>query len=367
MPRSPVVHLIAAARPNFMKVGPLYHALRRQAWCQPVLVHTGQHYDPAMSTDLLCELGLPEPEARLGVGGGSHAEQTAGVLLAYERLCLAEPPSWVVVVGDVNATLACTLAAKKLDLPVAHLEAGLRSFDRSMPEEVNRVLVDAVADLLWTPSADADENLRAEGIPADRIERVGNVMIDAYELLRAPIAAARTADSFGLRPGGYGVVTLHRPANVDQAATLAALVEALRQVAAKLPLVFPVHPRTTRRLEAAGLSGRLRAIPGLTLTDPLGYVAFMSLVRDSRLVITDSGGVQEETTYLGIPCLTVRASTERPITVSQGTNRLVDADGLPCQVDRVLGGAWPRGSCPDLWDGRAAERAASSLRRRLLG
>jgi UDP-N-acetylglucosamine 2-epimerase (non-hydrolysing) len=365
MPSLPVVHLIAAARPNYMKVGPLYHALRRLGGCRPVLVNTGQHYDPAMSDRISHELGLPEPEIRLGVGSGSHAEQTAGVLVAYERACLAEPPSWVVVAGDVNGTLACALAAKKLQLPVAHLEAGLRSRDRSMPEELNRVVVDAIADLLWTPSPDADENLRREGIPAERIERIGNVMIDAYEMLREAIAAARTAESLGLEPGAFGVVTLHRPSNVDQAPALTRLLEALERVAAKLPLVFPVHPRTLRRLEELALGARLAGIRNLRTTDPLSYVAFLSLVQQSRLVITDSGGVQEETTYLGIPCLTLRASTERPITVSQGTNRLVEPDELPSQVGRVLEGGWPTGTRPKLWDGRAAERAAASLARRL--
>jgi UDP-N-acetylglucosamine 2-epimerase (non-hydrolysing) len=363
----PVVHLIAAARPNYMKVGPLYQALARLGGCRPVLVDAGQHYDPEMAESFRQELGLPEPEARLGVGSGSHAEQTAAALVAYERLCLADPPSWVVVAGDVNATLACALAAKKLQLPVAHLEAGLRSGDRSMPEELNRVVVDAIADLLWTPSADADANLRAEGIPGERIERVGNVMIDAYELLRERIEAARTAERLGLEAGAYGVVTLHRPTNVDQAERLTGLLDALARVATELPLVFPVHPRTRRRLEQLGLGERLASIRGLRTTEPLGYVAFMSLVSASRVVITDSGGLQEETTYLGIPCLTLRASTERPITVSQGTNRLVEADELLGQVGLILAGDWPRGSRPELWDGHAAERAAASLAGRLEG
>jgi UDP-N-acetylglucosamine 2-epimerase (non-hydrolysing) len=272
----------------------------------------------------------------------------------------------VVVVGDVNSTLACALAARKLNLPLAHLEAGLRSFDRSMPEEINRVVVDAIADLLWTPSADADENLRREGAPADRVVRVGNVMIDSYELLRPRIAAARAAQGLGLPPRGFGVVTLHRPANVDDGETLAALVEALSAVAARLPLVLPVHPRTRRRLGQAGLWSRLAAARQLLLTEPLGYVSFASLITDSRLAITDSGGVQEETTYLGVPCLTLRPTTERPITLTRGTNRLVRPDTLLEQVDLILNGEPPRGERPELWDGRAAERAVASLRSRLL-
>jgi UDP-N-acetylglucosamine 2-epimerase (non-hydrolysing) len=335
MAHLPVVHLIAAARPNFMKVGPLYHELLRGRWCRPVFVHTGQHYDVRMSRTFLEELGLPEPDVQLGVGRGTHAEQTAGVMIAYERVCLDAPPEWVVVVGDVNSTLACALVTKKLKLPLAHLEAGLRSNDRAMPEEINRIVVDAIADLLWTPSADADEHLLREGVDPGRIERIGNVMIDCYERLRTRIAATRVAESLGLRPGCFGVVTLHRPDNVDQAATLARLVEALLDVASRLPLVFPVHPRTRERLEQSGLWTRLAATGTLRLTEPLGYVAFMSLVSDSRLVITDSGGVQEETTYLRIPCLTMRTTTERPITITYGTNRLVRPELLSVEVERI--------------------------------
>ena len=367
MPEPAIVHLIAAARPNFMKVAPLYHALVSRRWCRPLLVHTGQHYDVGMSETFLVELGLPAPDVELGVGRGTQAEQTASVMVAYERLCLVSRPDWVVVVGDVNSTLACALAAKKLNLPVAHLEAGLRSFDRSMPEEINRIVVDAIADLLWTPSADADENLRREGVCADRVVRVGNVMIDSYELLRPRIAAAQAAQGMGLSPGRFGVVTLHRPANVDDSETLASLVEVLCAAATRLPLVFPVHPRTRNRLEQVGLWTRLASIAPLRLTEPLGYVHFASLISDSRLVITDSGGIQEETTYLGVPCLTLRTSTERPITIGRGTNRLVGPETLLEQVDRILAGDRPRGERPELWDGHAAERAAASLRSRLPG
>lgn len=357
------IHLIAAARPNFMKVAPLHHALRKETWCRPVLVHTGQHYDANMSGDFLRDLGLPGPDVHLGVGSGTHAQQTAGVMLAYERVCLEQRPGWVVVVGDVNSTMACAITAKKLCLPLAHLEAGLRSGDMTMPEEINRLVTDAISDLLWTPSPDADQNLRREGVPEPKIVRVGNIMIDSYEMLRQKIEAEGAAQSFGLTAGTYGVITLHRPVNVDSQETLSRLVSALVEIGKRLPLVFPVHPRTRKRLEAFDLWGVLGQAAGLRLTDPVSYVTFMSLVRQAKLVITDSGGIQEETTYLNIPCLTLRQTTERPITITQGTNRLVRPEALEARVDEILRGEWPDGVRPELWDGRTAERVVKSLRK----
>lgn len=357
----PIVHLVAAARPNFMKVAPLYHALAPAGWCDVRLVHTGQHYDDDMSGAFIRDLGLPAPDHHLGVGSGSHAEQTAGVMIAYERVCLSERPAWVVVAGDVNSTIACALTAKKIGVQVAHLEAGLRSRDRTMPEEINRVLTDAISDLLWTPSADADENLRAEGIPPERIVRVGNIMIDCYEMMRARIEEAQAAASLGLQPRSYAVVTLHRPSNVDTPGVLGRLVETLKAVADRLPVVFPVHPRTRARLEEFGLLERLEAAPHIRLTRPSPYIGFMSLVTDARLVLTDSGGVQEETTYLGIPCLTLRDTTERPITVTQGTNELVSVTTVMDRVTAALARPVGQARRPEFWDGHTAQRVARSL------
>ena len=355
------VHLIAAARPNFMKVAPLWHALSAAPDFEPVLIHTGQHYDPNMSDAIFADLKLPEPDRHLGVGSGTHAEQTGGVMIAYEKIALSDRPDWLVVVGDVNSTAACALVAAKLRFPVVHLEAGLRSGDRAMPEEINRLVTDAISDVLWTPSPDADDNLRREGVPEARITRVGNIMLDSFELVRPAIERAGTAAEFGLTPGGYGVVTLHRPSNVDDPAQLTRLVDALLEVQRRLPLVFPLHPRTAQRL--GGHADRLREA-GVKLVEPLPYIRFMSLVTGAAAAITDSGGIQEETTYLGIPCLTLRENTERPITIWEGTNRLVRASGLAAAVAEALAG--PAGSKrrPELWDGAAAARCLEDLRAR---
>ena len=357
------IHLVAAARPNFMKVAPLWHALAASPEFEPVLIHTGQHYDVNMSDAFFADLRLPEPDHHLGVGSGSHAEQTGGVMIEYEKVALTDRPDWLVVVGDVNSTAACAMVAAKLGFPIVHLEAGLRSRDRAMPEEVNRLVTDVLADVLWTPSPDADENLGNEGVPASRITLVGNIMLDSFELVRPAIEAAGLPEELGLERGLYGVVTLHRPSNVDEPVQLIRLVDALIEVQRDLRLVFPVHPRTAARLKQAGQDSRLLRA-GVMLAEPQPYVRFMSLVTGAAAAITDSGGVQEETTYLGIPCLTLRDSTERPITVTEGTNRLVTPETLLIELQKALSTPRAVRPRPDLWDGATAARCVADLRRR---
>jgi UDP-N-acetylglucosamine 2-epimerase (non-hydrolysing) len=358
-----IVHLIAAARPNFMKVAPLWHALAAAGDFAPALIHTGQHYDANMSGAILADLGLPDPDFHLGIGSGSHAEQTGRVMIEYEKVACRHRPDWLIVVGDVNSTVAAALTGTKLGIPTVHLEAGLRSRDRTMPEELNRLATDALCDVLWTPSPDADRNLIAEGVPRERITNVGNIMLDSFEASRPAIAAAGVPAELGLGPRGYGVVTLHRPSNVDDPAQLARLVAALAAAQRRLPLVFPVHPRTAARLAETGLD-RALAAAGVKQIAPLPYVRFMSLVVDAAAAITDSGGIQEETTYLGIPCLTLRENTERPITIEEGTNRLADAGTLPGLLDAALAAARTSLRKPRFWDGKTATRCVADLRRR---
>jgi UDP-N-acetylglucosamine 2-epimerase (non-hydrolysing) len=318
-----------------------------------------------MSDAFFRDLRLPTPHFHLEVGSGSHAEQTGGVMIAYEKVAVREKPDWIVVVGDVNSTVACAMVGTKLWIPVVHLEAGLRSGDRRMPEEINRLATDAICDVLWTPSPDADEHLAREGVAPGKIDRVGNIMIDSYEMMRDAIEADTTRARLGLPEGRYAVVTLHRPSNVDTRDALEPLVHQLLLVSQDLPLVFAVHPRTRKKLEEFGLLAALcDAAPRIRLTEPLGYIQFMNLVRTCTAVITDSGGVQEESTYLGIPCLTLRENTERPITVSEGSNRLVKPTDLYAQIGEVRAGRWPTGRRPALWDGRTAERCAAALTRR---
>ncbi len=360
MPKAKI-HLVAGARPNFMKIAPLYHELKRCAWCEPVLVHTGQHYDLGMSDVFFRDLNLPTPDYSLGIGGGSHGEQLGKVVIAYETLLTETKPDLIVVVGDVNATAACTLAAKKLNLPVAHVEAGLRSRDHTMPEEINRIVTDSICDLHLTPSLDADDNLRAEGVPASCIHFVGNIMIDSLLALRPVIA--KLPHPFPKVGGRYAIATFHRPANVDDAAMLKQLSDGLIALSTKIPLIFPIHPRTCQRLESAGLLAALSCAEAITLSEPLGYSDFMRCLFDATLVVTDSGGVQEETTFLGIPCFTVRPSTERPITVTHGTNRLIkifDLAGLTPHDGKSVA-VTP----PDLWDGKTAMRIADLFKRYL--
>ncbi|MGQ0558023.1 MAG: non-hydrolyzing UDP-N-acetylglucosamine 2-epimerase [Sphingosinicella sp.] len=362
MPRT--VHLIAAARPNLMKVAPLWHALAVSDDFEPLLVHTGQHYDDNMSGDFFADLGLPGPDFHLGIGSGSHAEQTGRVMLAYgELLEVQQRPDWAVVVGDVNSTLACALTAVKLGVRTVHLEAGLRSGDRSMPEEINRIATDAVADVLWTPSPDADANLAAERIPAERITRVGNIMIDSFEMKRGAIEAARVPDTLSeLNGHGYCVATLHRPANVDDPKQLMALAEGLAEIQQQLPVIFPVHPRTAAKLNGHKAGLRLKQA-GVQMIEPMSYVRFMSLVCGARAVVTDSGGIQEETTYLGIPCFTLRDTTERPVTIWQGTNRLARPDNVAGLLREALNaGNGHRPKPPEYWDGQTATRCVEDLR-----
>ncbi|MGK4006032.1 UDP-N-acetylglucosamine 2-epimerase (non-hydrolyzing) [Sorangium sp. So ce1036] len=361
-----MIYLVAATRPNFMKLAPICRALEARGLPMRLL-HTGQHFDPTMSDVFFRDLGLPTPDHMLKAGGGSHAEQTAAVLVGAEADLIAHRPRVVVVVGDVTSTLAGALAAAKLGIPVVHVEAGLRSRDWTMPEEINRVLTDQLSDLLLTPSHDAHPNLLAEGVPPERIRFVGNVMIDSvhYALKRQTDALAR----FGLEPKKYAIATLHRPANVDSAERLSETLDALAAIAQRLPTVFPVHPRTVARAEAFGLSGRLRDTSGLRIMDPLGYDDFVTVMGNALLVATDSGGIQEETTALGIPCLTMRQGTERPITVTQGTNTVVGLDAalIAREVDAILAGRGKRGTVPEGWDGKTGERIADALEAFLAG
>ncbi len=355
------IHLIAAARPNFMKIAPLYHALKSREWAEPVIVHTGQHYDVNMSDSFFQDLMLPEPHIHLGIGSGSHAEQTGRVMMAYEKILMEQAPDLVVVVGDVNSTIAATLAAVKLGIKTAHLEAGLRSFDRTMPEEVNRVVTDSIADLLWTPSEDGNENLLREGVNKEKIQMVGNIMIDSLEMMRAKIETAHTWTKMGMAAKQYAVATLHRPSNVDQRKTLAPIVEAMQGLATRLPIVFPIHPRTRSSLERFDLLNQLNTAPGIHCVDPLNYLRFMNLVFNCRMVITDSGGIQEETTYLGIPCITLRENTERPITITKGTNQLCNVHNMNAAIEKALSPKQNNSSPPQMWDGKTAQRVADNI------
>ena len=362
-----VILAVVGARPNFVKMAPLFAALRHVPEFEPVLVHTEQHYSEEMSAAFFQDLALPVPDISLGVGSGTHGEQTARTMLAFEPIVAQRRPAMVLLVGDVNSTLACALVAAKLGVRIAHVEAGLRSFDRSMPEEINRVLTDQLSDLLFAPSADAVENLRQEGIPGERIHLVGNIMIDTLMRHREQAQALQVWRRWGLAPGRYAVLTLHRPSNVDDDAQLAELVQVVSRLQEDVPVVFPVHPRTAGRLQAAGLDGPLRRLPQLHLTEPLGYLEFLSLLPGSRLVLTDSGGVQEESTCLGISCLTLRPHTERPVTVTTGTNHVVGTAAGPilAAAQAALRGRAAAG-VPPLWDGRPAGRIVDVLQQSLM-
>jgi UDP-N-acetylglucosamine 2-epimerase (non-hydrolysing) len=350
-----IIH-VAGARPNYMKVAPVIEALRPVAGIRQLLVNTGQHYDESMAGSFFKELDLPRPDRDLGVGSGTHAVQTAKVMMAFEDVCLAEKPDLVVVVGDVNSTMAASLVAAKLVIPLAHVEAGLRSRDRYMPEEVNRIVTDRLADLLLTPSRDADDNLLAEGTPPEKIHLVGNVMIDTLRRHLRLATLDRVRDRVAVEDKRFAVLTLHRPSNVDNRETFGDILAAVRRVASEMPVVFPVHPRTRNRLAEFGLQP---ALDGVILTEPLGYIDFLSLTSHARLVLTDSGGLQEESTALGIPCLTLRENTERPVTVTHGTNRVVGVQtaDIVSGFEQALATKW-EGKIPELWDGQTGPRIA---------
>lgn len=367
-----MMHLacVVGARPNFMKIAPILKALKHFPKIRPTLVHTGQHYDANLSDVFFQELGIAAPDVSLGVGSGTHARQSADILVAFEKVLEefrtnGNPVDRVMVVGDVNSTLSASLAAAKLCIPVAHVEAGLRSRDRTMPEEINRLVTDAVADLLFVTEPAGVENLLNEGHAPEQVHLVGNVMIDTLQEHLRAARSRNTLQELGLSPGSYAVVTLHRPSNVDQQENLVGLVEVLIATSHQLPVVFPVHPRTQGRLQQYGLAERLQDAAALRVLPPLGYNEFLCLTSQAKVVVTDSGGLQEETTALGIPCLTMRSNTERPITVEMGTSTLLGNDfgRLRECLQQVIRGQYKKGRCPELWDGRAAGRIAAILAR----
>ena len=359
--------LVAGARPNFMKIAPLMHALKGNKKIQPILIHTGQHYDVKMSGQFFEELNIPAPDINLEVGSASHAVQTARIMEGFEQVCLNEKPDFVLVVGDVNSTAACTLVASKLGIKTIHYEAGLRSNDRTMPEEINRLVTDAICDIFITTSVDADENLLKENIPSEKIYMLGNLMIDS---LVAQLAKAQNTElkfkllnknatiQYGdeFKEKKYGVLTFHRPGNVDDKESLTKLVQLWGQISDIIPLVFPVHPRTYKNILHFGLQPLIDKYPKLFFIDPLGYLQFIHLVSSSCFALTDSGGIQEETTYLNIPCLTVRPNTERPVTVWEGSNKLIKVDEIISEVQLIVDGKGKKGTVPKYWDGKTAER-----------
>ena len=353
--------LVVGARPNFMKIAPIYAELQSRGQ-ELILLHTGQHYDDNMSKVFFDDLGMPKPDIYMGIGSGSHAYQTGTVMIEFEKICQEKDPSMVVVVGDVNSTVACTIVCAKMGIPCAHVEAGLRSFDRDMPEEINRILTDSVADLLLTPSPDGDEHLRAEGIAEERIIRVGNVMIDSLYNNLARAESSSIPDDLGLEDE-YSILTLHRPSNVDDEGIFAGIIAALEVIGKEIQIVFPMHPRTEKMAKQFSLYERIASIPRIKITGPVGYLDFVALMSKSKLVLTDSGGLQEETTALGIPCITLRENTERPITVTEGTNTIVGCDPeliKSTALDALTTGG-KSGRIPEMWDGKTAHRIADVL------
>ncbi|MBN2829606.1 MAG: UDP-N-acetylglucosamine 2-epimerase (non-hydrolyzing) [Candidatus Cloacimonetes bacterium] len=359
------IHLIIGARPNIMKIAPLYKELML---CSnrytPVIIHTGQHYDERMNELFFEELSISKPDFTLDVGSASHSEQTARIMERYEEVLFQDKPDLVIVAGDVNSTMACAIVAVKQHIPVAHLEAGLRSYDNSMPEEINRIVTDSISDILLTPSIDADENLVVEGIPRDKIHFVGNIMIDSLMKNLLESSKSTILCDLCLEPESYALLTLHRPSNVDNVDSLKLVIEIIKQICLIQPVVIPLHPRTEKNIHAFGLDSRFYSIPNLTVLPPLGYLDMLKLEMNATLIITDSGGLQEESTFMGIPCLTIRENTERPITVTQGTNILItklDKQLILAEVYKVLSGNGKKGTIPDLWDGKTSIRVIDVL------
>jgi UDP-N-acetylglucosamine 2-epimerase (non-hydrolysing) len=349
---------VVGARPNFMKIAPILRALKKYPSVRSVLVHTGQHYDANMSDVFFRDLQIQEPDIFLNVGSGTHAKQTADIMTGFENVLEAEKPDMALVVGDVNSTLACSVTASKMNVKVAHVEAGLRSFDRRMPEEINRLVTDALSDYLFTTEKSGNENLLKEGKKPEQIFFTGNVMIDSLVFAQDRIHESTIVKELNLTPHAYALITLHRPSNVDNPESMSKIVNILDKIQQRLPVVFPIHPRSLSKMGSFGLLDRVKAMPQLKLTDPIGYVDFLRLMSEAKVVISDSGGLQEESTYLGVPCLTMRENTERPITIEVGTNTLVglDEDLIYSNVDRVIAGTYKKGLIPELWDGKAAER-----------
>ncbi len=354
---------VVGARPNFMKVAPLHRAFSGVESLTHRIVHTGQHYDANMSKVFFEDLELPKPDVYLGIGSGSHAEQTARVMVEFEKVLQSEKPDLVIVVGDVNSTVACSLTASKLLIPVAHVEAGLRSFDRTMPEEINRMVTDVLSDYLFVTEESGIVNLKHEGISDEKVFLVGDVMIDSLILYRQKARSSRIKELLHVAEGKYTLVTLHRPANVDDRDNLVKILSILGKVGTLGKIVFPIHPRTRKRIEEFGLKGDFDSITGLVLTEPLGYLDFLNLMMEAKIILTDSGGIQEETTYLNVPCVTMRENTERPATIEIGTNVLtgLDVEKVVALTSECYAGKWKESTVPALWDGKAAERIAGIL------
>lgn len=354
---------VVGARPNFMKIAPIHREMQKNRAFEPILIHTGQHYDEKMSKLFFNDLNMPEPDEFLGVGSGSHAEQTAKVMLEFEKVCHKYKPDLVIVVGDVNSTLACSIVASKLWIPVAHVEAGLRSFDRKMPEEINRIVTDSISDILFISEPNGEINLRNEGVSSEKMHYVGNVMIDSLINFLEIAESSKILDRLTLKPNEFALVTMHRPSNVDDANNLNKILEALGIISKMIPIIMPIHPRTKKNIKKFGFKQSVAAIKNLKILSPLGYLDFIKLEKYCKFVITDSGGLQEETTYLGKPCITVRDSTERPITAQIGTNEIVgsDMDLLLQHSNSIIKNSWKTGMIPEYWDGNAANRITEFL------